>query len=325
MYGPSFDCSMHCLPKLHTWIAELVTILEGVEHSTFTGLDYKLPWLSRDLFQILQPNRYLSSNWYKPDLEVPGRIKEFIRNELPPWYYARDRDINDHQTTSAVCRTVQLAFQAIQQTELKAVLQTHLHGTGDKAYELIYLIASPDLAATTIALMGRYVIRDRQFQIIPHHPPAKVRLDRTLIVPLPQAWRTLCLPDNAQSQLFVQRNAERFQKDISRRLNIHTEVQMLAIQEQDPSLKPTLNYFGCSKRSCLLCDAATKLSPDQIRMRGSHGKCYPLWGIPRALQSSQRDEMMFLRDLLVTRIREIGRNGSQVLRAPVSDLDVPRR
>jgi hypothetical protein len=56
-------------------------------------------------------------------------------------------------------------------------------------------------------------------------------------------------------------------------------MQLLARYEADPSLTPTLAYFGCSKKACFLCDVFLALSPLKPRVRGRHGVCHPNWAV----------------------------------------------
>jgi hypothetical protein len=49
--------------------------------------------------------------------------------------------------------------------------------------------------------------------------------------------------------------------------------------EANPSLAPTLAYFGCSKKACFLCQEYLALSPLKPGVRGTHGVCHPNWAV----------------------------------------------
>ena len=248
-------------------------------------------------------------------------IRNFIQAELPPLYYLEDPVLSRYTDTVAVDALVSDVGSFLFSERGEAV-KSYLGRDGRRVMELLHQIARPGTAAIVIRNMIKRELNGRRLKIVPHHPPAKVCLDPKHHVPLSQAWSLLGLPDTPQTKLFVNRHGEQFAKQISTPLNIHTEVQMLTVYALNPDFHRSLNYFGCSKRACLLCDAMTKLAPEQIEMRGTHGKCYFLWGIPVALQERNESEVVQLTNLITTRIKGIERNPSRYLRAPESDLDM---
>ena len=249
------------------------------------------------------------------------KIRNFIQTELPPLYYHEDPDLSRHTDTLAVDALVSDVGSFLFGERVEAI-KSYLGRDGRRVIDLLHQIARPGTAATVIKNMIERELNRRCLKIVPHHPPAKVCLDPKHHVPLSQAWSLLGLPDTPQTNLFVNRHGEQFAKQISTPLNIHTEVQMLTVYALNPDFHCSLNYFGCSKRACLLCDAMIKLAPEQIEMRGTHGKYYCLWGIPVVLQERNESEVVQLTDLITARIKGIERNPSRYLRAPESDLDM---
>lgn len=67
--------------------------------------------------------------------------------------------------------------------------------------------------------------------------------------------------------------------------------------------QPTLDYFGCSKKACLLCETFLGALPSPIATRGRHGVCYPAWGIPTSDSATVKVAIERLEKSLVARIR----------------------
>jgi hypothetical protein len=84
----------------------------------------------------------------------------------------------------------------------------------------------------------------------------------------------------------------------------HAEIQNLE-HHWSRGLWPTLDYIGCSKKTCLLCeDFLSSLDPP-ISTRGRHGVCYPAWGVPRSNSQSASLALKVVEKSLVMRIRRI--------------------
>jgi len=87
-------------------------------------------------------------------------------------------------------------------------------------------------------------------------------------------------------------------------LSTHAEAQLLIRHEAFPELKPTLDYIGCSKKACLLCEAFLQIAPLRPRIRGRHGGCYPTWGVSPAHLGRLNGRLTHLSKLLKQRILE---------------------
>lgn len=68
-------------------------------------------------------------------------------------------------------------------------------------------------------------------------------------------------------------------------------------------LQPTLDYFGCSKKTCLLCETFLRALPSPIATRGRHGICYPAWGVPDSNSGDIEVAIQQLEKSLVAHIR----------------------
>lgn len=118
------------------------------------------------------------------------------------------------------------------------------------------------------------------FLHIPCPAPLKLRDDQ--VPTIWEAWEYLGLPVKSDRRIprALARKSGDFKRACRSDLFIHCEVQLLTRYEADISLSPTSPYFGCSKKTCFLCEEVLALSPMKVRTRGRHGQCHPQWGVP---------------------------------------------
>lgn len=81
----------------------------------------------------------------------------------------------------------------------------------------------------------------------------------------------------------------------------HAEIQTL-MHHWSASTAPTLNYLGCSKKMCLLCEEFLSNLDPPISTRGRHGICYSAWGVPHGNTSSVLSALQAVEISLVSRI-----------------------
>ena len=94
-----------------------------------------------------------------------------------------------------------------------------------------------------------------------------------------------------------------FRSACSEAYSLHAEMQLVDSYESGNAQHPTLDYFGCSKKSCFLCEIFLQSLPSPVRTRGRHGNCYPAWGIPCPTSSETAVALDRLKDVLVSRIK----------------------
>ncbi|KAJ5179729.1 hypothetical protein N7492_002939 [Penicillium capsulatum] len=82
-------------------------------------------------------------------------------------------------------------------------------------------------------------------------------------------------------------------------------MQLVMHYEERSAPWPTQNYFGCSKRTCLLCETFLGTLPSPIATRGRHGVCYPAWAVPDSDSSAVKVAIERLKRYLITRIRAL--------------------
>jgi len=114
---------------------------------------------------------------------------------------------------------------------------------------------------------------------------------------------------------------------------LHAEIQLFMHYEDRPDLTSTLSYFGCSKKSCLLCNTFLQALPNPLATRGSHGICYPAWGVPPPRSDGAETALERPKEMLISRIKSLLYNSGRARKtyfAPpvpqstfVSDLSDP--
>lgn len=132
-----------------------------------------------------------------------------------------------------------------------------------------------------------------------------MQLDKKYIVTLEDAWKALRLPPTpAHMQVTFMSRGKNFKRNCSRGFSTHAEAQLLICYEAFPGLKPTLDYIGCSKKACPLCEAFLQVAPLRPRIRGRHGGCYPTWGVSPAHLGRLSERLTRLSKLLKQRVLE---------------------
>lgn len=165
------------------------------------------------------------------------------------------------------------------QSELKKIIPS---ADPLKVIKTWQALARPLTNLRVILHIARLLPSFRSVTFIKLLPPDPVRLQKRRIPTILQAWKKLELPLASNGKLpgSVVQGGSHFRSDCSRAFTVHCEIQLLTRYEAEPSLIPTLLYFGCSKKACFLCDSFLALSPLKPRVRGRHGQCHPSWGVP---------------------------------------------
>lgn len=76
---------------------------------------------------------------------------------------------------------------------------------------------------------------------------------------------------------------EDFEEASASTFSLHSEMQLVVHYEERCAFQPTSGYFGCSKKTCLLCETFLHTLPSSIATRGRHGICYLTWGVPDSI------------------------------------------
>jgi hypothetical protein len=144
------------------------------------------------------------------------------------------------------------------------------------------LLARPITILRNLSAITKLLPNFRTVRFIPLKVPTPIKLRTDQVPKIAEAWQSLGLfpSSNGSIPASVTRKARDFQDNCSRELAVHCEIQLIVRYEKEPSLAPTLAYFGCSKKACFLCDSFLTLSLLKPRVRGRHGVCHPNWAVP---------------------------------------------
>lgn len=158
-------------------------------------------------------------------------------------------------------------------------------------------------------LLGSITAREPQLRnckISLVRPTSKTTLQAEYAVGIFEAWERLGLgptPSSVVRKLDASRQA--FEEACASTFTLHAEMQLVMHYEERCALQPTLDYFGCSKKTCLLCEAFLGALPSPVTTRGRHGICYPAWGVPSSNSGAVEVAIGKIEKTLVTIIREV--------------------
>jgi len=211
---------------------------------------------------------------------------------------------------------IQLAAVVVQSLDTAVELKRIAPSVNiSKALRLFRLIARPLVNLRTLARIAGLLPAFRKAIFIKVGTPGPTQLSRQQIPSLAKAWKRLDITPGGDPPAALLSKGASFKRDCSRSFPVHCEVQLLLRYENDASLIPSLRYFGCSKKACLLCYQMLCLSPLQPRVRGQHGVCHPLWGVGPNHSEELRSRLRELCDVLKERITHHIRSQNRV--APV--------
>jgi hypothetical protein len=108
-----------------------------------------------------------------------------------------------------------------------------------------------------------------------------------------------------------------FRSACSKAYGLHAEMQLVDHFNTGGAQCPTIDYFGCSKKSCFLCESFLQSLPSPVGTRGRHGICYPAWGIPCPTSTESAVALDNLKGILVAKIKSCLRNETGRLLAAV--------
>ncbi|KAJ5713971.1 uncharacterized protein N7483_011152 [Penicillium malachiteum] len=156
--------------------------------------------------------------------------------------------------------------------------------------------------------------REQQFQQIQISlitPEEMSKLDSTYCVGLEDAFSQLGLdkPSTFRKCDIAKSFGRKFEKVCKKAswgpFSLHAEMQLISHYDVNKASPPTFHYFGCSKKTCLLCETFLSSLPVPINTRGRHGICYPTWGLPSLKSAKALIAAKSMEESLVSRIKSI--------------------
>lgn len=198
---------------------------------------------------------------------------------------------------------VKHAYRCVNTSEVQDLL-SHMFGQeGQKLWDRLNFIARP---LTDARLLRAIAAREPHFgncrlSLVPTRP--KTTLDARYVVRIPEAWEQLGLGPIPESLATSSKINLKFKKACAEPFGLHAEMQLVLHYDEQRAPQPTLDYFGCSKKRCLLCETFLGALPNPIDTRGRHGVCSPAWGVPVSNSAGIQDTIKELGKSLVDRIR----------------------
>ncbi|KAF2179438.1 hypothetical protein K469DRAFT_694128 [Zopfia rhizophila CBS 207.26] len=283
-------------------------------------------WSGR-LMQLFDELRNLfKSLEIKP--EAPRRFTEIST------LLAKVRSEPSNQEDSTL-ELVQLAYKLVHsEFELEDLLRHLGKGNGQNTRRALRIVAQPMTLCHILSQVARTLPQFQHISVVKLLPRREVRIGKAFVIPIGEAWERLRLPQaDRVIWKFFNKNDRDFRKDCSRDFRTHAEIQLQLRYEEDKHLRPTIDYLGCSKKACLLCESFLALPPILLRTGGRHGMCYSAWGLPQTSQKHFHERLIRLSEVLTERVQQcISENifceavsqtvvGSSVNDADIEDLD----
>jgi hypothetical protein len=200
---------------------------------------------------------------------------------------------------------VQQAYRCFKLAQVRHLL-SDAFGTqaGRKLWSKLNYIARPLVDCRILGSIGAREpqLRNCKISLVPLKP--KTTLEAKYVVGIFKAWERLGLGSIPKAVVCkLDPFGRRFEKACAKTVSLHAEMQLVMHYEERYAPRPTLDYFGCSKRTCLLCETLLGALPSPIDTRGRHGVCYPAWVVPRSNSRAVGVAVERLEKSLVARIR----------------------
>lgn len=226
--------------------------------------------------------------------------RDFLHSKLP------SAEFQDEQRRRIVQLAAATACSEHARQATQGALETIFPSVNPhKAIKMWRVLARPVTCLQILSQIASLLPNFRAVTFIPISPPAPLFLQKREILTIKEAWKRVGLhlgPNGCIPAALVQKN-DKFMSECRSALYTHCEIQLLTRYETQPSLSPTLAYFGCSKKACFLCEKFLTLSPLNIRTRGRHGKCHPRWAVQPCTSESTRQRLRSLCDIVKEKIR----------------------
>jgi len=209
--------------------------------------------------------------------------------------------------TAAMSREqiVQHAHECVRSGEVHGLLHVAFEtNIASKLWHALRFVARPVLDCWMLRNIASQHPQFRKLRIFLVPPRSKMAVDVEYQTDITDAWARLnSAPPPAADMKMLAVFGARFKRDCAASYAQHAEIQLFTHYEEHPNLSPTLRYFGCSKKACLLCEGFLAALPSPIDTRGRHGICYPAWGVPSSRSAGAKTALIKLENMLVTRIK----------------------
>lgn len=202
---------------------------------------------------------------------------------------------------------VQQACKCLNSPEMQQLL-SHKFGmeVGLKVWKKLNFIARPLVDCQVLRSITIHEPQLRNCEISPILSRSKATLEAKHVIGIFKAWEALGLGSAPESVVrSLKPSRQKFEEECAKGFSLHAEMQLVMYYDKRSKTHPTFNYFGCSKKSCLLCETFLGALPDPIATRGRHGVCYAAWGVPDSDSKDIKAAVERLEKILVVRIQEV--------------------
>lgn len=211
----------------------------------------------------------------------------------------------DKESIKSRSLIVQQAFSCHNLTQVRQLLsETFGVQAGLKLWNKLNFIARPLIDCRLLQSIAEHELHLRNCGILLVFSKSNTTLEDKYRVGIYKAWERLGLGTPPEPVFKILDSfSQSFEKACAEKFSLHAEMQLVMHYEERCTLRPTLDYFGCSKKTCLLCETFLHALPSPIATRGRHGVCYTSWVVPCSNSSAIEVAVERLEKSLVTRIR----------------------
>lgn len=234
-----------------------------------------------------------------PDRGQPSQLAlEAWRNLIQ---LIRQKDV---ETADIRERIVQHAYECTMSEDIHGHIEVTLEAKiGTRLWHILRFLARPIADSRMLWYIAKRQphFRDVRFSLLSAAP--KTNISPEYQIDICHAWARLGSgPPSALESRMLANFGEQFQHDCAKSYSLHAEIQLFLHYEHHPSLLPTFQYFGGSKKACLLCQGFLRSLSRPIMTRGRHGICYPAWGAPVSSSIQVKSTLGALEGMLISRI-----------------------
>lgn len=213
----------------------------------------------------------------------------------------------DNETAKLRPLIVQQAYRCLGLTQARQFF-SNTFGTqaGMKLWRRLNFIARPLVDCRLLASIAAREPQLQNCKISLVLSKSKTTLEARDVVGIFEAWERLGMGSTPEPVMrMLQPFSQRFEMVCAKTFSLHAEMQLVMHYEKRCAPRPTLDYFGCSKKTCLLCETFLGALPSSIATRGRHGVCYPAWAVPGPTSGTVKVAVDRLEKSLLARIRGI--------------------
>jgi OTT_1508-like deaminase len=174
---------------------------------------------------------------------------------------------------------------------------------GPKIWNALRFIARPISNCRLLLRIASQLPHFRTVKFFPIPSGSETKLNPEYLVEIPDAWTQLVSRAPSSSEIKkIAKFRDKFKRDCARSFGSHAEIQLFLHYMNNVCPTPSIDYFGCSKKTCFLCEVFLRATSHPISTRGRHGICYPAWGVPFSRSNEVAAALLELEKVLVSRI-----------------------